>query len=850
MDAREELLALRRMAELEAKAGGTPGGTPAEKSSGVDQFVGGLKNFVGKNSVMAFAEHAANIGASIMQPFQALQDKVSGTTGTNAATRAGIKGGVDEIGVDRNSLEYKNAGLLTDIAGTAGLGGLLAKPIAAAVPYLRAALPSVAPYVDKFANALSSSGFTTGGAAPTNLLAKSGEIGIRMAGGAATGAASAGVIDPSSAGAGAIIGAALPPALKAVGAAAAPVARALKDVSMPSNVAGAQAMIKALDLSAPELQAVMAATKSVPADLVPGSQLTFAQALQLKGANTPGVKMLERTVSGGPGGDVLLKRYEDQGVARLAALQAEGAQNYQGAAAEEATKVGDKLGAILRTQAGDDQAATRMAWESLNRRATRDGVAVHLPLDEMADAMRPLGRGSVGVGKDANAVLKTANEIGTDTLPATLPTTARVGENTADKTLGQAVRAIGIHPDELRVGVMGGEVRWLRESLSGGRGLVNKNGQSLDRLAEKMHAAGYLDHPEPSELLQKLTAEAQGAPIYSNGVNGGRLQYLAQGADVPARAGSITPKAVPFDEFQRLRRDSGALGAKAAEDASRGAESKVLYDFENALSSRMDQAASGNLLAGERVPAGFGEQYNAARAMTRADKERYAQGNAIGSILRKPVGQDYKLTGDEITNKLWHGGAGLAGDVSNLKNVLSDNNREPALNALRSFVMTDAASKTTAGGNLASAFPRYVESRFPGLQEAMTPSQMNALSSVASDIRNSEAAASVTGLRGSDTQAKITRALDAGLLDSPAAKMVARFASLKGMGGETIRAKLADMMMQNKGKTIAELLANPNKAAEALEAYQRYQGGARNDLADMVGSAVYRGAPRSVANQP
>ena len=247
------------------------------------QFIAGVKDPVGKNALMGGVEHAANVGATYMQPFQALQDKIAGTTGTNDALRAGIKGGVDEIGVDRNSLQYKNAGLATDIAATAGVGGLLAKPIAAAVPYLRTALPAIAPYVDKFANALGSAGFTTGGAAPANALAKGGEMGIRMAGGAVTGGASTGLIDPNSAGTGAMVGAALPPGLKALGAVAEPVGAAL--------ATGAKSTAERL---------MQSALKPTIAQLRSGEAKTAVQTLLDYGINPTanGVNKLQDLVSG------------------------------------------------------------------------------------------------------------------------------------------------------------------------------------------------------------------------------------------------------------------------------------------------------------------------------------------------------------------------------------------------------------------------------------------------------------------------------------------------------------------------------------------------------------------------
>lgn len=216
-----------------------PAAAPQQPSP-MDQFVAGLKNPVGKNALLGGIEHAANIGANIMQPFQWATDKLTGATdptlgslvtgqrpqSSNELMRSGIKGGIDEIGVDRSSLGYKNAGAATDIAGTAGIGGLLAKPVAAAVPYVRSALPAAAPYLDKFANALGSAGFTTGGAAPVGLAEKAGDLAIRSAAGGAVGGASTGLIDQKYAGTGALIGAALPPALKVVGAVAEPIGTA------------------------------------------------------------------------------------------------------------------------------------------------------------------------------------------------------------------------------------------------------------------------------------------------------------------------------------------------------------------------------------------------------------------------------------------------------------------------------------------------------------------------------------------------------------------------------------------------------------------------------------------------
>lgn len=210
---------IKGMPAAEAAPAAAPAASAAEPSR-MDQFVAGLKNPVGKNAALGAVEHAANIGATIMQPFQWAEDKLTGKTAptlsglvtgqrpqsSNQQTRAGIAGAVDEIGADRNSLGYQGAGLMTDIAATAGVGGTLG-----AGARVLGAAPRVV-------NALSSGGLTTGGPVAPNMLARGADMALRVGGGAATGAASAGLVDPSQVGTGAVIGGALPPAIRAAGA--------------------------------------------------------------------------------------------------------------------------------------------------------------------------------------------------------------------------------------------------------------------------------------------------------------------------------------------------------------------------------------------------------------------------------------------------------------------------------------------------------------------------------------------------------------------------------------------------------------------------------------------------------
>lgn len=140
---------------------------------------------------------AGSIGATILAPVDVaaravgIQNDFIGRTDRRAA----MDGGLRELGADTNSAQFQVGKLGAEIAGTAGVGGVLGAGARAA-----GAAPSVV-------NALTTSGMRAGAnPGAVNML-------TRMGGGAATGAATAGMINPEDASTGALIGGALPPAL-------------------------------------------------------------------------------------------------------------------------------------------------------------------------------------------------------------------------------------------------------------------------------------------------------------------------------------------------------------------------------------------------------------------------------------------------------------------------------------------------------------------------------------------------------------------------------------------------------------------------------------------------------------
>lgn len=197
-----------------------PEGTSPEQ---VLQMAGGSapakenKYIAPHNLIMGGLKGAANIGTTLMRPVDAALNAVGLTDKTNVERKADIGRFFGEQ-ADTGSGWFKGGELASEIAGTAGAGGVLARGATAAGQ----AIPALAGAASRIAPALESGGMslTARGAAP-RAAGSFGErlmdMGIRTGAGAATGAAMAGLVDPETAGTGAAWGAALPAGVMAAG---------------------------------------------------------------------------------------------------------------------------------------------------------------------------------------------------------------------------------------------------------------------------------------------------------------------------------------------------------------------------------------------------------------------------------------------------------------------------------------------------------------------------------------------------------------------------------------------------------------------------------------------------------
>ena len=177
-----------------------------------------------KNVSAGLVRGAGSIGATLMAPHDMLNDALmgAGKTSRNQERRQGMDAALAGMGAETDSLAYGGGKLAGEIAGTAGVGPALAG-LGRAVP----ALSRASPLLDSIATA----GFRSGGLTGLPGAAS------RAAGGAITGGAAAGLVDPEYAATGAGIGAVMPGALQAVGKAGNVAGQALRGGGVSPEVA-------------------------------------------------------------------------------------------------------------------------------------------------------------------------------------------------------------------------------------------------------------------------------------------------------------------------------------------------------------------------------------------------------------------------------------------------------------------------------------------------------------------------------------------------------------------------------------------------------------------------------------
>lgn len=294
-----------------------------------------------------------------------------------------------------------------NVAVTAPVGGAIAGAARAAAPVLAGG--RAAPLV----NAIASAGMRTGAAPAATLAGKAANLGVRALGGAVTGGASAALVTPEHTGTGVAVGAALPVVISSLGAGGKVAAAAWRRMTSSGDLAGAEALAKALGAATPQEQTAMVAALRDAETLVPGASPTVAQALR-----TPEAGIVNRVVYDSPGGAPLRAKIAEQGVARVNALESVAAPDVNGFASARA----DMGNAIARAVIPEEAAASRVISGKYGAVDPAGTEAIGLPIKQMQAAVdKYMGRGTFGSSNEATNALATAKGLVRPPAPAAPP---------------------------------------------------------------------------------------------------------------------------------------------------------------------------------------------------------------------------------------------------------------------------------------------------------------------------------------------------------------------------------------------------------------------------------------------
>ncbi len=744
---------------------------------------------------------AGSIGATLKAPFDYAEQGIERLLGApqrdvsiNAQRRADMTAALGSMGADTDSLAFGAGKLGGEIAGTLGVGGALAGVGARALP------AGAAPLLD----AVRTAGFSAGG-----VTGRAG-LGIRTAGGAITGGASAGLVNPEDAALGAGVGAALPGVLQGLGIAG----RTVGDMLKSNSTRAAERLARGL-----ELTPAQAAQLSAAQELVPGSRPTVAQVLR-----TPQAGIMERVVSDSPGGSALKSRYVEQNAARLAALNRVSpvdprgfrtAQEDFGTAALNAVRSGDKAA----------KTATSAAYQAI----PQDQTAFYMPnLSAIRDDMFPVA--GIGKRESVDRIIKASDDVGTLVVPGIVPTKSK---QDAGRSLAQAVRKMGgIAIDE--GSGRSGEVRALREEF---KNLVRRTGQPPSKIAEAMRDRGYLPDGEIDTLLDALRSESRGGYAGSTFDDFGAQNRAAlEAAMGDAPGAQRIPQKVSLRQFDAIRKDIGGAQRAAGMDPERATEALALSRMKEAMDERINEVVRGDGAIDEVLPLDWANKLTEAQALKREQVAKFRTGPQAAAFERGADGLP-KVQGGEFAAKVWGNRPGIANDIKQFREVLDE--KPELLGKFRSMITTEGAGTATANDELSAKFVRWVDNSLPGLKASFEPEQVKALQRIAADIKRAGMGASAGMSRGSNTYQNASNALSLGLLDNPilsyAANRVPLVNAVTGPGLQWMRETAREKMARD----LAGLLADPTGAAAAVAAMQRQSAA----MPGLLGQSVLRVAP-------
>ena len=749
---------------------------PAPERAADDAPRGGFAQGAG-NLLAGAVRGAGSIGATLLAPLDIAGDALAGrglSLQSNRQRRADMDAALGGMGAETDSLMYQGGKIGGEILGTAGAGGVLGN--------VAARLGASAPLVQ----ALTSSGFSAGG--------RTGLAGMatRAAGGALTGGVTAAAVNPEDAATGAALGAVLPIALQGAGKAAGALGRGVRNMRAPAD---AKAAARIADFAGMRPADLADALVQPGPSLIPGYRPTVPQIMQ-----NDNISQLQRT----------LKTAGTNAIG-----EAERAQQAQLRAALERVAPIDLSVQDAAQRAGgaiDDYAKSAYKEASKKVSAAFDAIdpfnesAVMLPIDEMMAARgKYLGAGTFGDGSKAAQAIATAQDVGTQALPAVKAIPQSAGRV---QTLEQAVRSQG----GIRQGeYLGREISELGRKQSKTTGLVSKAGRDVEAMADTMFERGFIPDNDPATLVDMLR-NGGGRNSYANDAMEAGFQRMADDAAGDLPGAEVVRQAVPFSTVQNLRSSIGEA-AQQAKLAGSNKEAAALRGMVESIDDSLQRVAGGGAQPGEYFAPDMVSGYQNARALHRAKKLQFETGPQIGMFRQAGDGQPV-LQGAEIPGKFFNGKRSQVDDVEAFKTLIG--NSPDLARELKRYAVTEAASTGNVAGDLTSKYGKWLDSR-SGARRGLFNAQENAtLEEVGKAVSRSLSAESLGRVSGSDTAQKLASLNNMGLLDNKAVGLLANRIPIVGQFTGPMLSGLRDTAIQSQNKQLAGLLADPEALAAAL----------------------------------
>lgn len=821
MSAGKDSYSLQDVAAM-TKGKATPAAEPAKMQSPVEfayKMLSSLGKESGRREVGNLAaggvRGTADIGDTLLNAGSWLVDKIT-PGGTPDLKQANANRGASLDQFDegfKGSLPYGVGRLGTNIAGTLGVGPAMSLPMRA--------LGGASPVATAVASALGSGGMSTGGQA----LGRGADLAIRTVGGGLTGAASAGLVDPSSMLTGGGIGSVLPGALQGANLVASGAGKLARNLRTPGDVKLARdiaAMTGINPANLDEIARVRDALRQAGPQMIPGAESTVPQILQ-----SPGVSQLQRSVRA-TAPAAFVEREAQQQAALMGALDR--VAPVTGALPETADEVGNAISGYANSQREIAKRAVSAKFQAVD---PFNESAINLPIDEMQAAKdKFLGPGTFGSGGSAQHAVDEARRIGSEAMPAIRAT--NVGRPPQD--IVQAVRAAGgINP--MSRGGIGGEISELGRKQSGTTGLVSGRGQDVERLAVQMHERGFIPDSDPVTLLNAIRGNLSGEAHYAADLGDNAFAGLRERAmgEAPDAARALKP--VSFEELQNLRSSIGEQW-RAAQRQGNAKEAAALISQQRAIDKSLDNLAAGNGGAGEFFDSQMANTYKEARSAHAARKGRFDTGPQ-SAMFR--VGRDGErmAQGAEIPRKFFNGSVSQIEDAQAFVRLVGRDQKMMA--ELKRYAMTDAAGQVDRFGNLTNhKFNKWLDSRSGALGHITSEEERALLKSIAESLRKSDVAESLGRSTGSDTAQKIASMTGLGLMDGAGANVIAG----RVPGGRFVLDLARGPLRAGKAERLGGLLTNPEQTASLLDQFIATQQPRQPlSLLGNVDPLMYRAAP-------